>query len=500
MTEQNTVATPSKARQDMSADWQMIDDLLGGTAAMRSAGTRWLPKEEAESESAYRVRLNRSFLYGALKDTMRRIRAKPFSQPVKLAKQLEGRLDGLDKDVDGLGSDLTQFADACFDSAQKRGLVHILVDYPDVSIPGETPEQRAARVTLAEEQAIKPYFVRITADDMLDWEHEQMPGQGLRPSMIRFREWITEPDGLWGKKLIEQIRVLRKTEWETYRYVDADKAWKVHKQGTNSLGVVPISTAYFARTGFMTAEPPHVELAWLNVAHWCTSSDQNHILRFQRFGILFSKGFTKKENGDDAVIGPARWVHSESASADMKVVEGSGAAISAGRQDILDVEARMEVMRLQPLMERVGDATATARAIDESSAQNDVQAWIRQLESALLSALGFAHKWVGSEQPKDQAVDIFSEFGLSQRAGDDIKNLLAMRMANEITHRTFLTEIRRRALLSDSVDIEKELLELEGTNTTDGNTGMPGASPTDPHNHADPTAGQGQNGGAATAA
>lgn len=53
MTEQNTVATPSKARQDMSADWQMIDDLLGGTAAMRSAGTRWLPKEEAESESAY---------------------------------------------------------------------------------------------------------------------------------------------------------------------------------------------------------------------------------------------------------------------------------------------------------------------------------------------------------------------------------------------------------------------------------------------------------------
>lgn len=243
----------------------------------------------------------------------------------------------------------------------------------------------------------------------------------------------------------------------------------------------------------MTAEPPLVELAWLNVAHWCTASDQSHILRFQRFGIIFSRGFSRKDGSDANVIGPARWIAAEEANADMKIVEGTGAALGAGRQDVFDVEARMEVVGLAPLMERTGDATATGRAMDESRTQNDVQAWIRQLEAALLRALEFAHKWVGQEMHPDQSVDIFNEFGISLRASEDIKNLLAMRMAGEITRRTFLSEVRRRAVLADSVDVDVELAEVEAETQLDGTTGLE-----PPHDHAnDPNQDAGGAAGAA---
>lgn len=488
----DNVAKPCEAYTRMRVDWQMIDDLLGGTRAMRMAGERWLPKEEAESDKAYRVRINRSFLYGALRDTMRRLKSKPFSRSVTLAEPLTDRLATFDADVDGQGQDLTQFAAQCFDAAQNRGLVHILVEYPNVALPGETPEQTSQRVTLEVESQIRPYFVLISADDMLGWESETIAGGGQRLTQIRFREWVVEKDGKWGTKRVEQIRVMRRDSWETWRQ-DSDGVWQPFQSGAVSLREIPLATAYFNRTGYMTAEPPLVELAWLNVAHWCTASDQSHILRFQRFGIIFSRGFSRKDGSDANVIGPARWIAAEEANADMKIVEGTGAALGAGRQDVFDVEARMEVVGLAPLMERTGDATATGRAMDESRTQNDVQAWIRQLEAALLRALEFAHKWVGQEMHPDQSVDIFNEFGISLRASEDIKNLLAMRMAGEITRRTFLSEVRRRAVLADSVDVDVELAEVEAETQLDGTTGLE-----PPHDHAnDPNQDAGGAAGAA---
>ena len=68
---------------EMSKDLEMITDLLGGTKAMRLAGSKYLPMWEAESQCDYESRLARSFLFDGLRKNQRMIVAKPFSRPVK---------------------------------------------------------------------------------------------------------------------------------------------------------------------------------------------------------------------------------------------------------------------------------------------------------------------------------------------------------------------------------------------------------------------------------
>lgn len=485
-----TVASECLALQSMKCDWKVIDALLGGTEEMRKQGEAFLPREPRESQTKYNIRVKRSFLYEMLKDTMRRLRGKPFSRPVGLAKTLTGRLEGFEKNVDGRGSTLTQFASTSFDSGQNRGLLHVLTDYPNVAREGETEEQLRQRITLEAEEKIRPFFVLIKADDLLGFGDHTDPDTGvIRLTMIRFREWITEQDGDWGEKKIEQIRVLRRVvgeggasgvAWEKHRKNEKGD-WFVWAKGTFASWIteIPLDTCYFNPTGFMTAEPPHRALAWLNVEHWCAKSDHGHALRFNSWGLLFSKGFKKdevKEDGDDG-IGPSTWIAAENKDADMKVVESSGSAIGAGRTNLLDIEARGEVLGLQPLMTKSAGQTAQGQAMDDASTQNDVQTWVRALEGTFLRALERAHQWVQQAMEKDQAVDIFSDFGLSLRASTEIEQLIKLRQAREITSITLLREVRKRGVLSEDLDPMEENAAVRNEPPLDGFTGGSGGDP-----------------------
>ena len=48
---------------EMAQAWPVVDALVGGTAAMRAAGKKFLPKFPAEDEEFYMDRLNASVLF-----------------------------------------------------------------------------------------------------------------------------------------------------------------------------------------------------------------------------------------------------------------------------------------------------------------------------------------------------------------------------------------------------------------------------------------------------
>src|SRR3546814_6971269 len=98
----------------------------------------------------------------------------------------------------------------------------------------------------------------------------------------------TERDGAWGERAVEQIRVLEPGRWSLWRRADAvrDRPWRRHAGGETSFGppgfgTLPLVTVYAERTGYLTARPPLLDLAWLNLAHWQSSSDQRHILHVE---------------------------------------------------------------------------------------------------------------------------------------------------------------------------------------------------------------------------
>jgi len=447
-TTQEGVAAASPAWLRMQGRWQPITDLCGGTTHMRQVGKTWLPQENREAAQAYEARLKRSYLYGAFTDTIQKLAAKPFARPVTVSGGLQEQLGAIGANADLEGRDLTHLARSVFSDALKYGLSHVLVDFPS----------NGGGLTLAEERATgqRPYFVQISPLDLFAWKVGRGADGSNRVTEIRFKERRTE----YGEGFLEDeaqyIRVINEEGYELWRESQNGGEWAKIEEGPHSFGRVPLVTYYSQRTEFMEATPPLEDLAWLNIAHWQSLSDQRNILRFARVGILFMSGVTEEELEAGVTIGPSQMISSTNPDARLSYVEHTGRAIQAGEADLAALEKRMEVLGLSPLVERTGGTTATGRAMDEARTSTNIQAWIRALEDTLAQAYGIASEWIGASLPDDFAIDIFNDFGIGVKASEDTKNLITMGQSGLISHETLLQEIKRRGILSDEVDVEAE--------------------------------------------
>ncbi|WP_312061751.1 efflux RND transporter permease subunit [Pantoea septica] len=189
-------------------------------------------------------------------------------------------------DVDLQGTNLHSFlADIC-EEAMAYGLCGILVEHP----PAEK------QLSLAEERqrGLRPYFVKVNANSLLDYDSERVNGQETF-TMLRFVETVSErdPDNEFVVKDIEQVRVLNPGRWRIYREKRNETSgvleWQLHDEGTTSLNKITFVPAYGDKRGFMNGRPPLAELAWLNVEHWQSRSDQQTILHVARVPVLFGK-------------------------------------------------------------------------------------------------------------------------------------------------------------------------------------------------------------------
>lgn len=445
------VATPSLAYTQMAGRWQLPSALMGGTLAMRAAGTTYLPKMPKEDESAYRDRLNSSTLFNGYGRTVRLLAGRPFSRPV-VVEEAPDELAQLVADVDLAGRDLTAFSRDLLTDMVTYGKAHILVDCPEQP----NPDQPA---NLAQERQLKlrPYFVQVSPEALIGWQGQRVGGSE-QLQQIRIRETTVEQEGEWGEKAVERVRVIYPDRFDLYRY--DGKTWAQEKAGTPmTLGKVALVTIYGMRTGFLTSKPPLEDLAFLNLRHWQSQSDQDNILHVVRVPLLFFAGFSEKDLGV-ITIGPNRAIHHQKPDARVQFVEHTGAGIAAGRQDLLDLEARMAVMGADLLVRRPGNETATAKAIDTAESVSDLQAMVRNLEAGLEQAFGLAADWSDLRDTRVQ-VDINQDFGLSLGEAGDLDQLLKARLARQITQETYLKELKRRGVLGDQVDIEAEIAGVQ---------------------------------------
>ena len=450
----NDVSTPCREYLEMARHWTLIDDLLGGTAAMRLAGARWLPKEPREDPQAWQNRLDRSILYEAYAETVDDLCGRPFSRPVTVQGKLPQRLEVMLQNVDGQGSDLTQFAREVFGTLLNRGVAHILVDFPR----SDRPE--GGRVTLADENGLVPTFVHLRPDDLIGWRYV-MGDRGPVLTQVRWTTTRQAEEGLYGTTRVEQVRVWTADRWEVHEPQDKGGYARVD-EGEHTFGGIPLVTITLNRRGFMVGLPPMEPLGWMNLRHWQSYSDQANILRFARTALLFARGLTQEDLDTEIVLGPNRMFRTTSPNAEMRYVEHTGHAIAAGRQDVLDIEERMTVLGLEPLLSRPsGTQTATGQSIDEAKSQSTIQAWIRALEQGLERGMQMAARWTHDRLPEDFGIDVFNDFGVSVRAATDIAALIQMRQVGELDRETFLREVKRRALLGEGTEIAEVIARLE---------------------------------------
>lgn len=485
----------------MRRHWELIDDLNGGTDRMRQAGEKWLPKEDGETPEQYTARLLRTFLFPAYSDTVSDLSAKPFSKPVTINGEKPEWLPKFELNCDLKGSSLTQFMGKVFQSGVNYGLCHMIVDFP------VTTRSDGTKITdnLAEEikAGVRPYVAMVEAPDMLTWDVVYENSMPVLDS-IYFREIRVEKT---GNAIVPRealyIRQYTRTTWKLWKYdPEANKkqgGMVDHSSGEHSLGVVPIATFYSNESKFMAATPPLEGLAWLNLEHWQTTSQQRNALHYARIPMLLLKGIAASEMEKQITLGANRIFKTISSDADMKWVEHTGQAIKAGQEDIDKLEGRMQVLGLKPLMENSGDPTATARAIDTSDTNCAVQEWVRNMETAALKVLMLAAMWnketLKTEGEGAISVSMFQDFGITLRGAEDGKDLLAARIGREIDHQTFIGELKRRGTLASGVDAKVVRERLDKEPPPEGTLDNPGSEPA-PNKRVEPAKGSSyKNGG-----
>jgi hypothetical protein len=195
----------------------------------------------------------------------------------------------------------------------------------------------------------------------------------------------------------------------------------------------------------MITQPPLMDLAWLNIAHWQSSSDQRHILHIARVPILFAKGMDASDSQIE--IGPNRIIIAEDNSADIKFVEHSGAAIAAGHQDLLDLEEKMAVMGLDLIARRPGQPTATEKAIDHAQSNAFLHMLVDDLRDHLNAVLRLAALWFGLPEAAAGQVVLPKYFPINQQKSDQAHDLLDKHKTG-MPADDFLTAVERNGIFN----------------------------------------------------
>jgi hypothetical protein len=531
------VAAECKAYADMAPAWGMVETLWEGTRALRrtECAKHYLPQFPKETPQDYANRIKQSVLTNYYKRTIKAAVGKVFKKPITFNDDVPEQIKGnLLEDIDSYGNDANAFGRELLEGVVQYGVMHVLVDWPqlDAEMQAALANPLNGGQLLEKELGVRPYWVAIKPTDVIGWKAMMRGGQYVL-TQVRVKETVevTDPTNEFATVCVKRVRVydigrvrvfeLRKNSDQREEWINiVDAPMTVNGKVWDR---IPLVTVYANRTGYMQAEPMLQDLAYLNVAHFQSDSDQRNLLHVARVPILFYKGSTNDEdaNNFELEVG-AGTVTKGGPDSDMKFVEHTGKAMEAGTKDLADLEVRMAEMALGLVTKSdPGNPTATAKAIDTAEAASPLQVAALSVQDGIDQALDLTAKWMGigakapaqpltppsadtpaktdgsvaKPVPKDEYADkaggtckINTDFGLSMQDASAMATLLDARKNGDLSRETFWSELMRRGYLSDDFDAEEEAakLEAEGPPMNDPAFGQDGTDPNgDPLNPAD---------------
>lgn len=449
-------STTSFAWDSMAPRWNMIDHLLGGTEAMRRAGEIFLPRHAEEDSENYFERLETNTLFNMFELTLDTLVGKPFSDPVQLNDDVPDQIKQYEDDVDLQGNNLTTFCRNWFREALAKSFAHVLIDFPSIS-----DEDRIGRTLATDtEENRRPYWVLIKPENVIFASSVVVAGREVLEH-VRIAEDIVVREG-FTEKVIPQIRILEPNFFSVWQFIRPSKTstkgeWVLVEMGNTDLNFIPLVTFYADREGLMLGKPPLEDLAFLNVRHWQSTSDQINILTVSRFPMLAVAGGTDN-TGMSMAIGPRQLLGTKDPNGRFYYVENEGSSISAGRQDLFDLEAQMSAYGAQFLKQRPGNRTATERVLDSSESSNSLRDMTVRFESAVEQALDVTAEWINLDD--GGTVKVRKDFGASNIDPDVLRTLIESRKNRDLSRQDYLQQLKNLQVLNDNFNPRENLMRL----------------------------------------
>ena len=288
----------TKAVINQMKGWEIMKAVTSGTEYLRENSETFLPLEPREDYTAYLARVNRAVFSPYTQRLINAAAGLILRKPISV----EGDpywTEVFNKDVDGCGSDLDEYARRKVVCALTYGHCHTLVDFPAPS---------DAR-SLAEERALnrRPYWIEVDPTSIYGWRLDRETNYG-NLTQIRIGEKAVVADGEFGEKVYDQVRVIEPGRYRIYRQEeqkqemqgqfpypsafdqsDASADFELFESGPYSLEEIPLVTVYANKVETLVSRPPLLDIAYLNLAHFQRQADLIHSLHIASQPVLDRK-------------------------------------------------------------------------------------------------------------------------------------------------------------------------------------------------------------------
>jgi len=434
---ERTVDAPNNSWVRMEPGWLLIEQMMKGTRGIRQGHRKFLPQFPRESDESYDNRLQKSVLSPFTKRLELMLAGMLTRKPVRLTDVSDVVTEQL-FDVDLQGNDLQQWLFNTARVALRYGHVGVLVDAPAAGQNG------------------RPYWVSYSPREILGFRTEIAEGE-QKLTMLRLAETITVPDGKYGEKNVERVRVLTPGAYEIHEK-DEKGDYNIVDEGRTSLSEIPFAVAYANRTGVLESMPPLDDIAELNLQHYQVSSDLSNILSVSAIPLLAIYGFPQSAEEISAGASEALALPE---SARSEYIEPSGNSFDAQFKQLEQIENKINGLGLAAVLgaKLVGE-TAEAKRIDRSQGDSTMMVVAQQMQDMIDNCLRFHAEYMQESVAGSSQVN--RDFLGQRLEPQEIQSLLQLYTAGTITQDTLLTELANGDVLSEDFDIEEE---IEATQT-----------------------------------
>ncbi len=427
-----TVESPNTAYVNMEPHWLLIEALMQGTYGVRKKHRKYLPQEPRELDESYDNRLMRSTLAPYYVRLERMLAGMLTRKPVRLEDVSDVVTEQL-FDVDLQGNDLNVWTYETARKCIRYGHVGVLVDAPKAGDNG------------------RPYWTQYTPRDILGWRSEIKDGK-QKLTQVRLMEEITVPDGLYGEKQVQQVRVLTPGAFEIHQK-DKKGDFVLIDEGTTSLTEIPFAVAYSNRVGVLESRPPLADIAELNLKAYQVQSDLDNQLHISAVPMLAIFGFPQSAEEISAGPGEAMALP-EGASA--QYIEPSGNSYSAQFQRLEQIASQINELGLAAVLgQKLSAETAESKRIDRSQGDSTMMVIAQQMQDLIDNCLQFHAKYM--QQPQAGSSFVNRDFLGDRLEPQEIQALLQLYSAGTITQETLLKQLSVGEVLGDDFDVEQEL-------------------------------------------
>jgi len=421
----------------MMSDWSVMAAVTKGTNYIRDMAETYLPQEPREDNDAYQTRVDRSVLSPYTSRLIETAAGAILRKPI----HIEGDPYWLElaQNIDGIGSNINEYARRALVSSLTYGHSAILVDYPAATGAMNLAEERA--------QGRRPYFVHIDAPQIWSWRKESTTNRLLQ---VRIHDYSVRPLNEFGEEQIEEMRVIYPGRYDLYTL--GQEVVEFSESGGYSLTEIPLVPIYSNRRGVLQSQPPLLDIANLNITHYQRQADLIHALHIAAMPTLVLEGWD--DTTGSATMG-VNYAIAMQPGNKAYYVQADATSFDAQMAELQSLESQMSTLGVTKLFgQKFVAESAEAKRIDQAQSNSVLSIISQELESALNQAFAFAAQYVGIEPPE---ITIDRDFDYYRLIGQDVSVLAQLNQMGKISDAMLLEVLRRGEVLPDNINIEDEM-------------------------------------------